>query len=90
MRHVAIHVALLGLTLGACVHRVDDGREDHAALFIADGDVAGHLRADDDAGWLRTPSLAINDAASRVGIRFDASGPFAVEARVSFDGGATF
>lgn len=87
------NVALASLVvLTACVTDVvpHEHEAEHGPVFVAqDDDLLGSL-ADDEEGWSVTPVLEARTAANRVGFRFDAATPVAVQVRASTDGGETF
>lgn len=91
MTHLRLCAAAL-LVSAACAHEVDRStQEDGAAVFLGEADELNDqlVRGDDD-GFLRTPLVPTRAAFSRVGVRFDAVGPVAVEVRTTSDDGATF
>ena len=82
---------VLLLTLVSCVNvLVTSNAEDSLTLFTAQSDDL--LDDFDDAGdgYQLTHVIAAPAAFSRVGLRFDAVGPVAVELRTSSDGGLSF
>ncbi len=92
LSHASLAAAALAVAaVAGCVNDVDDrGRGDGGALFVAqDRDLFGRLE-DAGGGWMETHVIPAASPFSRIGIRFDADGPVAVEARVSDDGGQTF
>lgn len=84
--------AVVLLLLAACAHEVDRStQEDGAAVFLSEGDeLQDQLTRGDADGYLRTPLVPTPAVFSRVGVRFDAVGPVAVEVRASTDQGASF
>ncbi|MDP2341953.1 MAG: N-acetylmuramoyl-L-alanine amidase [Deltaproteobacteria bacterium] len=78
------------LGLSGCVNALDTGNAgDSSTLFTAEGDDLLD-NFDEDAGFQLTHVIASSAAFSRVGLRFDATGPVAVEVRTSNDGAASF
>ncbi len=86
------HPAAALLLVAACAHEVDRSpQEDGAAVFVGEADeLHDQLQRGDDDGFLRTPLVPAPAAFSRVGVRFDALGPVAVEVRTTSDEGASF
>jgi hypothetical protein len=86
----ALPLVILALSAAGCVNALDTGHaDDSSSLFTAEGDDLLD-NFDEDAGWKLTHVIAASGPFSRVGLRFDAVGPVAVEVRTSNDGAATF
>ena len=86
----AVLPALL-VSLAGCVNELQtNNASDASTLFTAEGDDLLDNFDDDDDGFQLTHVIAASGAFSRVGLRFDAVGPVAVEVRTSNDDGATF
>src|SRR5687767_11338275 len=82
--------AALVASLAACVHEVEGAHGDEAPLFIAEGKDLLDQLDDDGDGYRVTPVIPANAPFTRVGLRFDADGPVAIDVRVSSDQGASF
>ena len=83
-------IALVGCVNELQQHDDASDASDAATLFSAQSDdLLDDFSADDD-GFQLTHVIAASGAFSRVGLRFDATGPVAVEVRTSNDGAATF
>lgn len=75
----------------ACAQQVawESTDPEHTSVFVAQ-DEALQRQMTYDAGWQLSPVVAASAPFGRAGIRFDASGPVDMQARVSSDEGATF
>jgi hypothetical protein len=89
---LSLSVSLVsGLALGGCENAVDvSPAGDVAAVYVAEGDDLLDNMGVDDSGFQISHVIAAHGAFSRVGLRYDADGPVAIDVRVSSDGGATF
>lgn len=87
----AAGLALVAALAPACSHEVEVGRAEDGALLVAEGDeLLDTLAPDLDApGYGLTPVLEAQAPFDRIGLRWDAVGPVAIDARFSSDGGAT-
>lgn len=92
--HHRSSLAFVLLVVSSCVNVLDVNEAgDAAPLFVAEGDdLLDSFAAGDDGNddARLTHVIAARGAFSRIGLRFDAQGPVAIDARVSRDGGASF
>lgn len=87
---VVAALAVVVWSFAGCVNVLDVGNaSDASSLYTAEGDDLLD-DFDDDDGFQLTHVIAARGPFSRVGLRFDAVGPVAVEVRTSADGARTF